>query len=240
MYETIKGPELRNWCQMVGLLKDKEDFADKKERGGNITVRGARSFILSYFEGDKYDSKNFDKIRTEPILAKTGGIDDKWEKLRGEHPDLWNDQGLKEAGIAFAGLNHAQYESIAKKTGALEFAEKAMSYSVLTAWAYVAGVLRENKVRLSNHYALKDKAQSDPLNANALLKGKHKTDPESYRGLGTRTDLKDRGRMAELFFLQAEDGKGITPALVDVAIKKYHAKLAQLDVQEAQKKITGE
>jgi hypothetical protein len=46
--------------------------------------------------------------------------------------------------------------------------------------------------------------------------------------------------MAELFFLQAEDGKGITPALVDVAIKKYHAKLAQLDVQEAQKKITGE
>lgn len=237
MNETVKGPELRNWCQNVGLLEEKQDFADKKERGGNITVRGARSFILSYFEGKKYDSANFDKVKPEPILVKTGGIDEQWEKIRKENPKLWEDEGLKEAGKEFAELNIAQYSFIAQRTGSLEFAEKALSYPILTSWAYVAGVLYKNKTRLQRHYSLKTKTSSDPLNTGALSKGKHKTDPENYRGLGARTDLKDRGRLAELFFLQAEQDSGITPALVDVAIKKYHAKLAQLDVEEAQKKI---
>jgi hypothetical protein len=237
MNETVSGPELRNWCQEVGLLEEKQDFADKKERGGNITVRGARSFILSYFESRKYDSINFDKIKPEPILATTGGIDEQWRKFRSETPDLWKDKGLKEAGKELAELNVAQYNSITQKTGSLEFAEKALSYPIITSWAYVAGLLYGNKKRLLRHYSLKTKTSSDPLNTGALSKGRHKTDAENYRGLGVRTDLKDRGRLVELFFLQAEQGSGITPALVDVAIKKYHAKLAQLDVEEAQRKI---
>jgi hypothetical protein len=39
-----------------------------------------------------------------------------------------------------------------------------------------------------------------------------------------------------LFGLQAEEGKGITSPAVDIAIKKYHAKQAQLEVQKAQAK----
>jgi hypothetical protein len=69
-----------------------------------------------------------------------------------------------------------------------------------------------------------------------LAKGRHKTDPENYRGLGYRTDAKERGRLVELFYLQAENGSGITPSLIDLAIKKYHAKRAVLEVAEAEGK----
>ena len=43
----------------------------------------------------------------------------------------------------------------------------------------------------------------------------------------------------ELFFIQADDGKGITKSSVDIAIKKYHAKRGQLDVMEAEAKAKG-
>lgn len=38
--------------------------------------------------------------------------------------------------------------------------------------------------------------------------------------------------MAELFFAQAEKGDGINKSLVDIAISRYHAKKANLDVKE--------
>jgi hypothetical protein len=77
---------------------------------------------------------------------------------------------------------------------------------VLSAWAYVAGVLSGNAKRLARHYALKDQTGRDPLNAAALAKGRHGTDADNYRGLGYRTDAKERRRFAKLFYLQAEKG----------------------------------
>ena len=71
------------------------------------------------------------------------------------------------------------------------------------------------------------------MNVGALVKGRHKSDTDQYRGLGYRTDSKERGRFAELFFLQAEDGSGITKANINIAIMKYHAKQAQLEVEKA-------
>ena len=53
MLETVKGPQLREWCQKVGLLSNGEDFADRKQRGGKMTVGAARSFIMNYYEGKK-------------------------------------------------------------------------------------------------------------------------------------------------------------------------------------------
>jgi hypothetical protein len=41
----------------------------------------------------------------------------------------------------------------------------------------------------------------------------------------------------ELFYIQTDKGDGITGPLVDLAIKKYHAKQAVLEVQTAQKKV---
>ena len=111
-----------------------------------------------------------------------------------------------------------------------------MNYAVLSAWAYIAGVLSNNKTRQRRHFELRKSEAKDPLNSSVLAKGRHKTDPENYRGLGYRTDAKERGRLAELFFLQAEDGSKITAAKVDLAIKKYHAKEALLEVSSARAK----
>jgi len=112
-----------------------------------------------------------------------------------------------------------------------------VNYSILSSWAYIAGLLQNNDTRLKRHYKLCYVENTDPLNASALAKGRHKTDPENYRGLGTRTDKKERGRLVEVFYLQADKGNGITQRLVDLGIKKYHAKLANLEVIEAEKKL---
>jgi hypothetical protein len=150
---------------------------------------------------------------------------------------------LVEAGKAFTALIAAQRNAISsstiKKKSSTDFAEKALNYAVLSSWAFIAGVLHSNEVRLKRHYSLKDQTGKDPLSAAVLAKGRHKTDPDNYRGLGYRTDAKERGRLAELFFLQAEKGDGISTSLVDVAIKKYHAKEAQLEVIRAQQKANG-
>lgn len=237
MFETINGPELRNWCQEAGLLLTEQDFADKKQRSNQITVRMARSFILSYIEGRKHKKGSFDKINPVPIIAKTGGVDERWENIR-KKKDIWSDSKLLGAAKQFAALQLTQkeYYETKRKTN-LEFANKALNYSVLSSWAYIAGMLEDNSVRLKRHFDLSKIESIDPLNATALQKGRHKTDPENYRGLGTRTDKKERGRLSELFYLQAEKGDGINAGLVDVAIKKYHAKLANIEVLEAEQKI---
>jgi hypothetical protein len=48
MQETMRGPELREWCQNVGLLAPNQDFFDKRQRGAQITVSAARTLILNY------------------------------------------------------------------------------------------------------------------------------------------------------------------------------------------------
>ncbi len=238
MFETLRGPELRNWCQTVGLLLEGQDFADKKQRSNQITVRLARSFILSFLKGEKNSKKNYSKINPEPIIAKTGGIDDLWESVRNNEKGIWSDVSLIEAGKQFAKLHKKQREYFEQKRKQnLEYANKAVNYSILAAWAYNAGLLQNNETRLKRHYSLCEIENTDPLNASALAKGRHKTDPENYRGLGTRTDKKERGRLVEVFYLQAEKGNGIIKGIVDLGIKKYHAKLANLEVIEAEKKL---
>ncbi len=238
MFETIKGPELRNWCQLTGLLLEGQDFSDKKERTGQITVRLARTFIISYLEGRKYNKKDYEKVNPNPYLAKTGTIDEKWENIRLSEKDIWSDTKIIEAAKQYSLLHKKQLDYFTKKKKAnSEFAYKAMTYSIISSWAYVAGLLEDNDVRLKRHFNIISNGDTDPLNSNAMLKGRHKSDPENYRGLGTRTDKKELGRLSELFYLQAEKGNGISLQLVDLSIKKYHAKLATLEVLEAEKKL---
>jgi hypothetical protein len=237
MQETMRGPELRDWCQNVGLLAASQDFADKRRRGAQITVSAARTFILNYYRGESDSSGDFEKLDTSPKICKSGGLDEDWEKLRA-NKKIWKDPKLENAGREFAALVAAQRKAFeGKKKGNLDFQEKALNYAVLSAWAYVAGFLNGNSHRLARHYAMKDQSGRDPLHAAALAKGRHGSDSDNYRGLGYRTDAKERGRFAEPFFLQAEKGDGITAPLIDLAIKKYHAKQAVLEVQNAEKKV---
>ncbi len=134
-------------------------------------------------------------------------------------------------------LDDSQRNSIKSKAATHGSSEKALNFSIMTAWAFVAGTLKENKVRLDRHYALKSTKVKDPLNAEAMAKGRHKSDPENYRGLGTRNDTKERGRCVELFYLQAETGKGIITAVVDAAIKRHYTKQAKLEQLKAEKKV---
>lgn len=237
MMETVKGPQLRDWCHKVGLLDVDSDFADKKQRGNSITVREARTFIINYCQGAMVT--DFLNEKTDGIIAKTGGIDEEWEKLKIERPDLWINSNLQKAGKEFARLALRQKEYYLEdgRNVSREYADKAFNYAVLAAWAFVAGLLENNRVRLERHFHLPENSKKDPLNAEALGKARHKSDPPNYRGLGTRTDAKERGRLIELFYLQAEKGKGIDKNLINLALSKYFAKQANLEVIKAEKKI---
>lgn len=240
MLETVKGPELRTWCQRVGLLNPQEDFADRKQRGSRLTVRAARTFIMNYYEGMKIASINFSKEKTNPILAKTGRLDEDWEQLKRTNSGIWTDPQLIAAGEAFARLIQKQKSSYTKSDGTLsnsDYADKASSYAIVAAWAFVAGVLQDNAVRCQRHYELSEQGKPDPLNAKILARTRHKTDPDNYRGLGTRTDAKERGRLVELFFFQAEKGTGITKELAEAAIARFYAKQAMLEALAAESKV---
>ncbi len=235
MFETVKGPELRDWCQKCGILEQNQDFADKKQRGSQISVRGARTLIVNYIKGKEIKDDQFNSVKTTPVMVSTGGVDEEWEEIR-QTSNLWNDKKTVEMGTAYGGLVKSQKQYFKDKDN-FEFSEKALSYPIIASWAFAAGILYKNKERLLRHYELQNRTSSDPLNSAVLAKGRHKTDPENYRGLGTRTDVKDRGRLTELFFLQAEKGSGITKKIVDLAVEKYHAKEANLRVQEMEEKL---
>jgi hypothetical protein len=239
LQETFQGPQLRTWCQSVGLLQSGEDFADSYERGGAISVKMARTFVTNYFKGMTIDLKKFDFTDTTPVVCPSGGHDADWDKLKTDNPRLWTNAQLLEAAKEFAALVKCQREAFketSKPRPKPDYPEKALNMAVLSAWAYVAGMLHGNGPRLKRHYELRHKVGKDPLNAAALSAGRHKSDAENYRGLGYRTDPRERGRFVELFNLQAEDGSGITPPSIDIAIKQYHAKQAQLDVIKAKGK----
>lgn len=239
LQETFQGPALRDWCQSAGLLQSGQDFADSYERGGPISVKMARTFITNYFEGMTVDPKEFDLSDTSPVVCPTGGPDAAWDKLKADHPKLWTDPELLNAAKEFAALIKAQreaFKNLKKKKPRPDFPQKALNMAVMAAWSYVAGMLHGNAQRLDRHFSLRKSTGKDPLNAAALAQGKHKSDEPNYRGLGYRTDPRERGRFVELFFLQAEDGEGITPSAIDIAIKKYHVKKGQLEVIKAKAK----
>jgi hypothetical protein len=164
--------------------------------------------------------------------------DPEWNSFKTEQTDLWTDEKMKTAGQKFAKLIEAQHKFFENKNRGrkinVDFGEKAVNYAVLSAWAFTAGLLSPNVPRLKRHYDICKVTGRDPLNASMLAKGRHKSDSDNYRGLGYRTDSKERGRFVELFFAQAEKGEGITKNLIDLAIKKYHAKQALLEVKEAE------
>ena len=115
VFETYAGPELRDWCHLVGLLEATKDFADKRQQGPPINVRTARTFIMNYYNGLQIPSNKFDDLETLPMIGKTGVSDPDWEKLKLEHPDIWSNQALQEAAKEFAQLAQAQKLSFDRK-----------------------------------------------------------------------------------------------------------------------------
>ena len=239
LQETARGPQFRDWCQKVGFLEPDQDFSARRQRGRAVTVRDVRSFILNFYLGQTVGPKQFDRVDTTPIMCQTGKPDPNWDELTENIHGLWDDSGLEMAATEFVLLDEAQRAAIEKQKGQVKphYADKALNFSIMTAWAYVAGLLQKNDVRLQRHYSLRSAKGRDPLGAEKMAAGRHKSDPENYRGLGTRSSPKERGRCVELFYLQAEKGQGITSKIIDVAIKRYHMKQDKIELREAERRL---
>ena len=233
MEETYMGPHLRNWCVKVGLLKQGEDFPDVGSHAERITTQGARSFIVNYFKGAEIGGKvpdaELDRNVYEPYLCQTGiFLDEEYQALTEKMGKaLWTDKGLNEAAKSFARLHKAQYDSIRKsKVNFKVFRMKAMSPSVLTAWSFVAGLLQVHPDRLSVHLTVPQPPRDvpDPLNAEEMNRFRYYQDVETYRGLGTRSIMKDRQRMAQVFLARSIDAAAaLDKKLLNQAVNQFTA-----------------
>ena len=238
MQEQLFGSELREWCQRVGLLNDGEDFADRRTPD-RPTVRIARTFIVNYHNGLRAaDIEDFH----QPILCKSGGSDDDYIRIR-KLID-WKDPQLQKAGEEFSRLHKRQRESVLKRDedSFAEYARRALSMSVVASWAYAAGLFQREPVSLEHLYLLPDRVsgREDPLNAKALSQARLKgVDPDTYRGLGTRSSPGELGRMLEVFLVLARraNKKKINKELANAAIQSYEAKRATHEAAKVLKRI---
>jgi len=231
--ETYMGPHLRRWCTKVGLLKQGEDFPDVGSHAEKITTQGARSFIVNYFKGKQTGEQiidaELDRNVYEPYLCRTGiFLDEEYIRLTDTMGEkLWTDKGALAAGRAFAKLHKAQYEAIKKsKTNFKVYRMKALVPSVISAWAYVAGLLQTHPARLGVHLAVPEppKGVPDPLNAEEMYKFRYYQDIETTRGLGVRAVTKDRQRMAQVFLARSIDPEAtLDKKLLNQAINQVAA-----------------
>lgn len=237
MREQLLGSELRDWCQKVGLLNNGQDFADRRSPE-TPTVRIARTLIVNFIQAQKIsDITSFH----EPILCKSGGIDSDYIGVRKQIN--WDDSALIEMGKQFARLHSQQRKTVSERTddNFAEFARKALSLSVVASWSFAAGLFQKNNSYLQILYSIPDNVHppQDPLNAKALSQARLKgTDPDTYRGLGTRNSTKELGRMLEVFLVVAQKNKDkITKDLANAAIQSFEAKRAVNEANKVLRKI---
>jgi hypothetical protein len=234
--ETVYGNKLRDWSRAVGLLGPADDFPDSAGKAGDkITVKRARSFIVNFYEaeelGKTLTAEHLDRRVYEPYMSKSGVVlDPKYKEVMESH-DIVKDSALLEAGKAFRTLHRAQIEAIEKSPQLARkkaYRTKALIESVLCGWSFVAGLLQSHPDRLKNHYQVPKtdgrRGIVDPLNADEMSRYKHEWDKETYRGLATRAELKDRQRAAQLFLVKSEKADVVlTKALMDKAVSQVFA-----------------
>jgi hypothetical protein len=157
---------------------------------------------------------------------------------------VWSDPLLLASAKAFAQLQRAQYDT-AKKYRDLNikgFRNKAMVESVLAGWSYVAGLLQAFPQRLQNHYELPrtTKKIRDPLNAKGMSEFSHIVDGATYRGLGTRSSLKDRIRMAQVFLVRSSTARQpLTDDIISEAVEVVVSKQSEEKRERLRRKRSG-
>jgi hypothetical protein len=245
--ETQFENKLRDWARTVGLLGPKDDFPDSAGKAGDkITVKRGRCIVVNFYRGKELGrtltADQLDHRVYEPPMIKSGAVLDPKYKDVMETNDILTDKALIEAGKAFAGLHRAQITAFEKSPELKKEKAnrtKALVESVLCGWSFIAGLLQAHPERLANHYQIpktdSKKDILDPLNAKEMSNYKHEWDDETYRGLGTRAEMKDRQRIAQLFLVRsAKHNAVIDYDLMDEAVtqvlylaKKRKRKAAQ-------------
>lgn len=217
--ETLVGPDLRKWCETVGLLQEGEDFPSQGSRADRITTKLARSVVVNFYTGNRRGKEvgagGLDRHVYEPYLCESGAnLDPEYASLvEKSGARLWKNTALRDAGISFSRWHRSQYQSVVESKqirNSKGFRMKALTPSVITAWSYVAGLLQVAPQRLAVHLDVPKPAKGapDPLNAQEMSTFKHDEDPPTYRGLGTRSALKDRQRMAQVFLARSSQPSG--------------------------------
>ncbi len=237
MREQLLGSELRDWCQAVGLLGKGEDFSDRRSPEAP-TVKVARNLLVNFQSGRQARLEDFH----QPVICKSGGLDETYLDIRKQIN--WADETLLKMGKQFALLHGVQREIVSnrKEDKYAEFARKALSMAVVASWAYAAGLFQNHPDFLDCLYRLPDSvsAPDDPLNAKALSQARLKgVDPDTYRGLGTRSSSSELGRMLEVFLVLATKAnkKKINKDLANAAIQSYEAKKATYEANKALRNI---
>ena len=175
-----------------------------------ITVKLARSFVINYYLGKSCAIKSdvIDKKVFEPILAETRGIDERYKKCMIEN-DILNDNELVKAGEEYSKLHRAQYDAVMSSNliaHRKSYRNKAFVESVICGWSFVSGLLQNHTDRLKNHYLLLSTTKKipDPLNAKEMSEYRYSGE-KTYRGLGTRSSIKDRQRVVQLFLAKSRN-----------------------------------
>ncbi len=213
--ETLVGTQLREWCVRVGLLNQGEDFPDQASRSDKISVQLTRTFLVNFFrgggEGAKLDERELDRHVYEPYLCQSGAfLDPEYEEvIRRLGKGLWDNPQLIQSGKAFALLHQTQRDAVEKGKDIEKrkgFRNKALTASVIAGWSFIAGLLQSHPQRLNNLLQIPKatKGCPDPLNAKGMSTFHHDKDEATYRGLGTRSALKDRQRMAQVFLAKSK------------------------------------
>jgi hypothetical protein len=238
MREQLLGSELRDWSQQVGLLETGQDFSDRRSPD-TLTVRLARTLIVNYHLGMHASAI---EAFHQPTICKSGGLDQEYLNVRA--CINWSDPSLLTMGTQFGRLHRRQREAVLARDedSYAEYARKALSLSVVASWAFAAGLFQREPEYLQVHYSIPDSAVSpgDPLNAKALSQARQKgVDPDTYRGLGTRSGPKELGRMLEVFLVLAAKAqkKRINKDLANAAIQSYEAKRAVYEASKVLGKI---
>ncbi|MGB8218450.1 MAG: hypothetical protein WCE94_14230 [Candidatus Methanoperedens sp.] len=228
--------KLREFAWEIGLLEKGKDFSERKAtEKDDIPVRTIRTFIINFFDGKNYNG-DFDN---EPVIPElclpraedVGSVKYRkiYDQIRENKIKPFKEQSdLLEAGKNFVKLHEKQFQIIdtKKMKGKKEFREKALTPSIISAWAFGAGVLQRNNIRLQKLYSLPEKSgTTDPLNVEVLRTSKlEDIDSPTYRGLGTRSSPSERGRILKLFLLYSRSTKDkIDKDLSMGAIHKFTA-----------------
>lgn len=247
--EDVLKPLLKDFGHETGMLKKGDNFGDKRKYDDEFspTVRMMRSFIVNFFHGKEFKGE-IDKDAPIPYLCKSG------KDIDSEYMDYYNkfksskkgfdDLELLTAGKMFAKLHDMQFKNAEKIKGSekREFKIKAYNLAIITSWSFASGALQKYPDRLKKFYSLPDLCNGDdPLSAVEMAKSKHKVlDSDSYRGLGTRSDNNERGRLLQLFLDYSKSQKSkITQQMCEASIHMFHSNMDRKKAEESTKKAYG-
>lgn len=246
--EDVLKPLLKKFGHETGMLKQGDNFGDKRRYDDEFspTVRMMRSFIVNFFQGKEF-KEDIDKEAHIPYLCKSGkDIDSEYLKYynKFKSKDKFDDTQLIGAGKMFAKLHDTQFKNAEniKSSAKREYKIKAYNLAIITSWAFASGVLQRFSERLNKLYQLPDLCNGDdPLSAIEMAKSKHKhLDSESYRGLGTRSDNNERGRLLQLFLDYSKSSKSkINEQMCNASISMFHSNLDRKKAEESTKKAYG-